>query len=210
MRQPFNTWTNLASFLVATWIAADASGVRRQRGEGVQTQSAGRLGFAFAATIVAQGLGSMAFHASLTVWGAMADALGMFLVLGFLLVMNVVRSGQVGWQATMLGYAALLAVTLTYRLWVAPTMAPLFALVAAAILVSEWRLLRGQRIPRSLRAALGVFGAAVVAWALSLRPGWPMCRAGLMLQGHGLWHVLAALALALLWIHARTELTERS
>jgi hypothetical protein len=149
----------------------------------------------------------MAFHASLTLWGAIADALAMFVVLGMLLALTLVRAGRLSVRGALVGWAAIVAGALGWRLFVAPIMAPLFLPVSATILVHERRLRRAAaRASWSLRAGLAAFAVGALAWALSLRPGWPLCSDHVALQGHGLWHVCAAGAAAALWIHARDEL----
>ncbi len=44
-------------------------------------------------------------------------------------------------------------------------------------------------------AALGIFSGALVVYALS-RTGGPWCDPVSPIQGHGLWHLMAAVALA--------------
>ena len=70
----------------------------------------------------------------------------------------------------------------------------LYGLVAVA-LVRVWHLLDDAHPPV---AAGAVFGAGLVVWALS-RTGGPWCYPASLLQGHALWHVLAAVAVGLLY-----------
>ena len=65
---------------------------------------------------------------------------------------------------------------------------------AAAVLGATWQRIRSDHVHHDLRAltAAAATGAAGVAvFALSRTDG-PLCRPNSLLQGHGLWHLLAA------------------
>lgn len=66
---------------------------------------------------------------------------------------------------------------------------------AVAAVVEVWKRTAVGRPPWS---ALGVGGVGVVVWGAS-RTGGPLCRPESVLQGHAVWHVLAAVALVLLF-----------
>jgi hypothetical protein len=65
-------------------------------------------------------------------------------------------------------------------------------LLAATVLASAWRR---RSLPRPPVAAVFAFGAGVAVNLLT-RTGAPLCRPDSLAQGHGLWHVLTAVALA--------------
>jgi hypothetical protein len=67
--------------------------------------------------------------------------------------------------------------------------------LAAAIPMVAWRR---RAFPRPPALALGLFGVGIVINLLT-RTGAPLCRPDSPLQGHGVWHVLTAGALAV-WL----------
>jgi|FLYL01.1.fsa_nt_gi hypothetical protein len=67
-----------------------------------------------------------------------------------------------------------------------------------SILLAGWafhRVFRNHRSDPAFRRAAAVAGLATLIGNLS-RTGGPLCRPDSLLQGHAVWHVLAALALA--------------
>lgn len=199
-RQPFNTWSNLAVVPVALGIAYDASGLRA----GLQRT----VGMTFAFAESWQGLASIYFHGSLTTWAAVLDGVSIFLVVGLVLAVNLLRLGrlkpaQIPWFLALSAGAAL-----AYRLLLLPVMAPLFLVGAGAVVWSERSASRLGAAPPSRRwfvRALWLLGAAVLALSLSLLPGFPLCSE-VFPWGHAVWHVLCALLTGALWLHAREML----
>ncbi|MCC7078570.1 MAG: hypothetical protein IT198_15735 [Acidimicrobiia bacterium] len=89
------------------------------------------------------------------------------------------------------------------------------AILAVVLFVLAWngqRIIAARRRGRSLReigrdlasthAGLAVLLGVGGAIALASRTGAPLCRPGSRLQGHGVWHVLTAIALVV-WAEAR-------
>lgn len=92
---------------------------------------------------------------------------------------------------------------------VAPTLSPALAGVAALALVVAEALVYRRRLRSAtpaLAAGLACLLLGAVVFALS-RTGGPLCQPESWLQGHGIWHVLTAAALAL-W--AVTALPDRN
>jgi hypothetical protein len=201
VRQPFNSWSNLACVPVSLLIAFDAERLRRR----TPADFLPRLGFVFALATCCQGLMSLFFHASLTTWGAVLDALSIFFVAGLLLAVNLLRLGVLAPNRLLPALAACIAFALAYRLLVVPVMAPLVLLIAFAVFLTERRAqLREARAgPRPwFRVAFTLFLVGAAVWVLSLRSGFPLCSRWFP-WGHALWHVLAALLTGAFWLHAR-------
>ncbi len=197
-RQPVNTWSNLAPLLAAIAVARDA-------GRPAAARLPRALGLVFALTLVFQGLGSMFFHASLTAWSGAVDATSMFAVVGMLAGVNLFRMGRLGerglvplWLAFLVGGAGLglVAPTLTGNL---------VMVVVVSVMGSEvWLHRRDPRLPkRWFRSGVLVFGLGVVVWHFSAIDGMPLCAPESPWQGHALWHVTSAAAVAMFWLHAR-------
>jgi predicted membrane channel-forming protein YqfA (hemolysin III family) len=88
-----------------------------------------------------------------------------------------------------------------------PGISPLLAAVAAVALVIAEVLVyrRGLRVrSTALYAGLAALAIGAVVFALS-RTGGPLCEPDSLFQGHALWHVLTATALALWAVTALPE-----
>jgi hypothetical protein len=193
--EPVNTWSNLGFVLVglALWWLARGSPSRPLRF------------FGPAAAIV--GAASLVYHASYTFVLQILDFFGMYVFCWLLLVLNLRRLGALGagawprrfWELVLATTAATVAVDFLEI----PIQGIVFLLIVA-IAASElalWR--RGGPYP------LGAFGLALAALAaggvfslLDVTRTWcdPWHP---WLQGHAIWHVLAALSLLAAWFHYR-------
>jgi hypothetical protein len=206
-RQPFNTWSNLACVPPALFIARDAA-AQREHTPRVRYV----LGSSFAFVLSAQGLGSMFFHGSLTQGGAVLDAVSLMLIPAIALGVNLLRLGYLKARQVPAFLGAASALALAFRLFVLPVMAPLVALVVILVLwtgARVWRLERSNAVRRTWLGVLGVAAACTLIWALSLRPGFPLCPARWPL-GHGVFHVAGAGLTTALWFYARRLLTDRT
>jgi hypothetical protein len=152
-----------------------------------------------AVALAAVGVGSFAFHATLTLWGQFVDVLPMYVVGCVLLAGALVRLGWVTPRRAAAGGVALLVV-LAALLWVWPeSRRVLFAAVLLPGIVLEIvRAGRAGRAPgarggaRWLHVGLGLLVTAYLLWVLDQTGLW--CDPGSPLQGHAAWHLLGALA----------------
>jgi len=222
-RQPWNAWSSLACAPFAVQVAADAAGVRTDRSLDEPRRRAGaEVGLLFAIAIAIEGMGSLYFHGSLTNWGAVLDAVGIAAIGGVVLLAALLRGGVVGIRGVRWGLPAVVAGALVYRLFLVPVMAPLFLVLVLAIVLAERRAQRAEagrraEAPRSRGAdrwpargpwfarGMWLFGIGAAVLVLSALPGFPLCGGGLV-QGHALWHLLAAGASWACWRHARWAL----
>lgn len=159
-----------------------------------------------AAGLVLAGLGSMDYHGPAI--GPEPQLHDGSLALALIAALNIdlthlqIRPRMRRWGLLALTATALLAIG------VFPGWSPALAAVAAVGLVgAELAVYRRRlRTPRpALWAGLGCLAVGVLVFSLS-RTGGPLCDPQSLLQGHAVWHVLTAAALAL-W--AVTALPER-
>lgn len=162
----------------------------------------------FAVGLVLAGLGSMDYHGPalgpepLLHDGGLAVALIAALAID-LAVLGVRRFWRT-WGLVGLTLVALVVIALL------PDVSPGLAGIAAIGLVAaEWLVYRrGLRRPSpALWAGLGSLALGVLVFSVSRTDG-PLCDPESLLQGHALWHLLTALALAL-WAVTATQEPER-
>lgn len=189
--QPVAAHSNLGFVLVGLLVGAapDPAGTRWYR----------RV---FGAAALAAGLGSWFYHASLTRAGEWFDILGLYALTGALLWANLARLRRrpggprwlAGYLVSLAGLGGQMAVARELQLVI------FAALIAATLLTEAVLWLRGDR-PRHalfLAAGLASFGSGAAAWLWEARL--PCDPAGLW-QWHAVWHALAALAVALLFVY---------
>lgn len=182
--QPADAWSSMA-FVVAgvAVVLAVRPATRPER----------VLVLLLAVALAAVGLGSFAFHATLTLWGQFADVFPMYAVGCVLLAGALVRLGWTTPRRAWVGGLALLAV-LGMLLWLWPDSRRfLFAAVLLPGIVLELVRARLQGASaRWLHLGLGLFVTAYVLWVLD-QTG-ILCDPESWLQGHAAWHVLGAAA----------------
>jgi hypothetical protein len=170
VRQPANTWSNIAFVVVAAAIA------RTGGGDAV-------LRRVYVALVALLGLGSMCLHASLTAWGGIADVSSMIVYVAYVVALARVRKrGRVLALFAAIGGAA-------EGLYLA---APSLGIAIFAALVVVFAATVRPR-SRWLVAAAASFAAAFAIW-LPSQNGCALCAPSSLVQGHAVWHVLCAVA----------------
>ncbi|HXK25647.1 MAG TPA: ceramidase domain-containing protein [Myxococcota bacterium] len=188
---PSDAWSNLLYLVLGVWMWREA-------------RQSGRADLArFGPAGVAIGVFSFAYHASYTFALQFFDFVAMFLFSFTVLARNAVR---LRWIAPAHETRFFVACVALFSALVPPLFRvgfPIQALVALGIAVAlaqEWRLRRRDGASpayRSYRLALLLLGAAALASLADVTRAW--CDPTSWLQGHALWHVLSALALASLF-----------
>lgn len=178
--QPANGVTSLAFVVAGIAIAAGNRGERTSR-------------HLFAALVAATGVGSVIQHGPNPSWADLAHDLPLIVLIAYVAVdaaaaLTDRRLSHAWWIAPSL---ALVPVILA-----APQLADVIqaALAAVAIGASLQRARLRPELRATLFAAMLLLGTGALIGTLS-RSGWPLCRPDSLLQGHAIWHVLAAAAL---------------
>jgi hypothetical protein len=195
LAQPVNTLSSLAYVVVGLLLLRRALAARSTERVILAT---------YAATVVAVGIGSVAFHGPMPSWGRFAHDASIASVLAFVIGYDVAlvrgasaRSGLVGFCVLLGAGAVMLAA------W--PDLSnALDSVLVVGALIAEVAVARS---PKRLAAARGfvrepgvwILGASVLAVGAVLnalgRTDAPLCDPGSLAQLHAVWHVLTAVVL---------------
>lgn len=206
IRQPANSWSNLA-FIAVGWAIALG-----RPGSGPFFRGP-FYPVSFAMLAVFLGVGSFAFHASTTVFGWYLDAGSMFLFSSYMLAYALVRLWKLGTTAFAGFFVLGLAVSVYFN--GAGLMFPgridggsmIFGLLLVLASIVETYLIRFRRTAIDGRWALAfmaTFALSIFIWSKS-RTGGPWCDPGSLLQGHAVWHILDAACVWFIYRFYRSE-----
>ena len=196
--QPVDTVSSLAFVILGVWTLGARRGLP---GPGTREH---RLVPIAGVLLIIIGLGSFFYHATLSYLGQFLDVLGMYLFGVFLILGALYRSGQVTFRLATVTFLSANLVLAVVQYAVPDARRTLFALMLIPGLVLEslpsttgpsrsgWRL-------RYLAPAIGLVVVAFAFWILD-QTGL-VCDPGAWFQGHGLWHILTAVAAYLLVVH---------
>jgi dihydroceramidase len=105
IRQPLDTWSNLAFVLVGLLVLEDVLRPSPTRSNLLVQRRTYGMVYAFAAILI--GLGSWFYHASLTFVGQWFDVMGMYLLGTFMVLYNVTRLRPLSDRAFVASYVLL-------------------------------------------------------------------------------------------------------
>ena len=186
--EPSNAWTNIGYLIVALLIW-------RSREPASETK---RLFFRSSLMIFA---GSLFFHMSGSAWGKIADVAAMFVLSTGLLSLSLQRIQNLSVRQTEIFFGVMLLACVAF-LVVFRFGNVLFAAQIVATLAIETVLWRGGKSLIDMKKvvlALVVLAFAFGIWILDKSK--VFCRPdNHILSGHGLWHLLTALAIYLLYL----------
>ena len=209
IRQPINTWSNLAFISVGVMVLAVAvrgftsaplaKRVNLMRANWVYP-------VIYGAVTVLIGLGSLLYHSSLAFVWQTVDVTSIYLLSSFMLLYNLSRMrrmrggvfvGSYLLANIVMGYAAIRwPVTRRY----------IVVLLILAVLVCEIIICKKRR-PRTdmrfFRVACMSLGLAGVSWVLDITR--VFCSPDSLVQAHALWHVFMAMTIGFVYFYYRSE-----
>ena len=205
VRQPVNTLSNLgftvAALAIAWRVARPGTGVSAPLRTGVT---------AFAVVVALLGPGSAAMHATETAVGGHLDLLSMYLLASFAAAYALVRSGRLtpvrgAWVfvAFVVSCEAVGALPVSLPVLMHPGNAAFALLLLVTVALETRMVLRGRTEWRWGVASVATLLVAFAIWNLA-KDGSPWCAPTSLVQGHGLWHLLDALAAYFLARHYLT------
>jgi hypothetical protein len=200
IREPANTWSNLA------FLAVGAALVWKARADGRRDL------LSVGATEILVGFGSFWFHASATRAGEIADVWAMSLFANLMATTNLRR--LLGWspELTWKAYVAASTASLGILLAIHNSGVPLFILTVVFAFLVEGRILRSRlhfRPPRGYyRPLIGLgvmFAVAYGIWWLDVLRISPFCDPKRhWFTGHAAWHILNSTCFAFLYFFYRS------
>jgi hypothetical protein len=211
--QPVNTLSNVYYSLAGLFSLFMVGRDRAPRNLGTSHRTL--VGSVLGWVALLLGIGSAAFHGTLSHWGGLLDNVAMNLLVSFVLVHDLTRLEGWSRKTFTLIYAAVNGVTTAVLLHDDSCSLGLFALLVLAAGLAEcmvvcpawfpWTSHRvvGRRVP-FLGGALATFAFAWGIWRLS-DTGAALCASDSLLQGHALWHLLTAVTIGLLVVYLRSE-----
>jgi hypothetical protein len=168
----------------------------------------------YGATVVAVGLGSVAFHGPMPSWGRFVHDLPIAALLAFVIAHDVALVRETGVRAELVGFSVLLGVSaFVLAVWPDSGNALDSVLVVAAVITEVAVARSAKRVATGgivRQPGVWFIGAAVLAVGAALnalgRTDAPLCDPHSLAQLHGLWHVLTAAAL---WVYGAGVLGPR-
>lgn len=210
IRQPINTWTNLAFILAGTltllFAISDLATPSAKRDSTNLMRSQWIYPGIYSYTAALIGLGSMFYHGTMIFYGQVADILGMYLLSTFMVLYNLSRIFKLkGWIffSSYIGINIALGVISTN--WPA-SRRPIFIGILALILLSELMALKmvpARMSVKMLVTALVSLVVACSAWLLDVNM--LFCFPNSWMQLHSLWHIGMAAAIWFLYLYYRSE-----
>jgi hypothetical protein len=195
--QPANSWSSFGFVVLGSWIIL---------AQQPRNAFAGTPAIWFGVTAIFIGVGSFLLHATLTLWGQFLDVFGMYLTGAFLIAWAVKRWSAWSDGQTILLYLVLVAILTLSLIAVPETRRWLFAAVLLAAIVIETVFARPHRPGIDARwygAGIALQILAFVIWTLDLTR--TLCENTTLLQGHAIWHLLNAAAMACSWRYFTSE-----
>ncbi|MBN1811755.1 MAG: ceramidase domain-containing protein [Anaerolineae bacterium] len=214
IRQPINTWSNLA--FVSVGVMTLAVAVRDftlapplKCANPMRTNCVYPI--IYGAVTVLIGLGSTLYHSSLAFVWQTVDVTSIYLLASFMLLYNVSRMRPMRGGVFVGGYLLANLVTGYAAIRWPVTRRYIVVLLILAVLVCEVIICRKRR-PRTDRrffaAACTSLALAGVAWILDISR--VFCSPDSWLQAHALWHVFMAMTIGLIYFYYRSEDSKES
>lgn len=206
--QPMNTISNLW-FVVSGLLIAYAADSRsfpskewwETRSNPITENKLYSTMYAVASCLL--GVGSTCLHASFTTWGRQVDMIAMYLVAAFSLLYPFVKSKTLNRQQAIWSYCLLSAWLIYWTICIGTpeqTRRLFTTMVVASWAIEVFNIDEdtakyNKEARRILLSNIAFFLFAVLTWKSSESAG-PLCHPDSLWQGHSLWHLQSAMAIA--------------
>jgi hypothetical protein len=210
--QPVNTWSNIGFMIVGLLIAWQQYQKKFSEHNNAFSRSP-FYGTFYATLSVLLGPGSMAMHATTTHVGGFFDLLSMYMIASFLVTYAFKRLFYWRVQSFSIAFILLLSFCIYCHFQdIKPPMVGHFgSFIFGCLLILTgvievpmlWRKDRSIKAWYGIGAILTMFLAFFI-WNMSLSGG-PWCDPSSLVQGHGIWHLLNAASIYLLFRYYVSE-----
>lgn len=210
IRQPINTWSNLAFILAAAMVTLIALGdfwngpYKQADTNLMRAQWIYPAIYVYTAALV--GAGSMIYHGTMVFYGQVSDILGMYLLSTFMALYNLSRltkmKGGVFFGLYVTVNLFLGAISTIWPAFRRPIFIGILAVILASELLARKRI-AAQMSRKMLGAALISLCIGCIAWILDTNG--IFCLPNSWLQLHSLWHIGMAAAIGFLYLYYRSE-----
>ena len=217
IQQPISTWSNLA-FVAAGLLTVLIVGTRPAPAPNIMADRASVIPLVFGLLIIFMGPGSMYFHGSMKIWGGWFDNLSIFMWAALGLSYSVTRVLMVWFKASrhivwvfwlVISAAAGTALVLdpTAHRITQVAVVGAWVVIELLIMIAAW-MGRPPGFRRSTGWAIATLVAFVIAFAVWIPSGaitrsW--CDPLSPIQGHGFWHLFAAIGALLSYCYLASE-----
>ena len=216
IRQPSNTWSNLAYLAVALFAFTIAVHDYKNKDRKGSDNFLVRYPFfsvMFGLSCLYLFIGSFMYHASLTAFWQKMDQTGLYSVIAMILVLNVYKifpyiNHKGEWRESHRWAKALIVLlNILFFKWLWKFSINVFVplLIVGIFITAMYYTVRVSRthfFTKYLYAAFLILFAAGSIWVLD-RQG-VVCNPDSMLQGHALWHILTATSIFFIYLYYRS------
>jgi hypothetical protein len=216
IRQPANTWSNLAYFLVGLFALTLGVQDFKQSGRKESDNFLVRypiFSIMFGLSVVYVFFGSFLYHASLTSYFQKIDQTGLYSTIIIVLVFNIYKIFPVfrfrqQWKsshALMVGLIFLFNYIIFTHLWTININLLFPTLVVMVFITSAYYTLfinKEHYFTNYLWAASAIMVLAGIIWILDRTD--VVCSPDSIFQGHALWHILTAVSLLFIYMYYRS------
>ena len=192
LSQPANSLSAGVMLAFGAWILLH---VFKRKKTGNLMQSSPVMGSIYAFALAVLGLGTFAYHATLTFAGQWADIIGMYFIASYLILYLVAQNQS--W--TVRKFAGVFFGTNIFLAGFGYAVPELRRwLFAVLVLVGIVQIIRARKElkwtyeARWLKTALACLALATVIWILDIRK--IVCVPDSLMQGHAIWHFLSSMA----------------
>jgi hypothetical protein len=210
--QPVNTWSNLG-FIAIGFLIAWQQFQRRFAAPNNPFNRGMFYGTFYATLSVLLGPGSMAMHATTTKIGGFFDMLSMYMIASFIMAYAIRRLLQLKIKGFLATFSSLLVfcIICNFQDIKPPIVGSFGSFIFGLLLILsapiELILLYSKGNKINVWFGFGAIGTMCLAffiWNMSLT-GMPWCDPSSLVQGHGIWHLLNATAVYLLYRYYVSE-----
>jgi hypothetical protein len=211
IKQPVNTWSNLGYLLAGLVVAWSQYNGRFQHQNNFNNSIFFGVSFATMAVLICPG--SMAMHATTSKVGGFMDMFSMFLFASYMAAYAMMRTFKWGVKGFLAAFFPSLAYCVIF--WFQDFETPFlrnpgtFAFASLLLLSGIFEHINVFILKMRIKvvygiAAMATMGIAFIIWRNSIT-GSPYCDPSSIVQGHGIWHLLTALAVYWLYRYYVSE-----